>query len=1639
MPARNLVFLPLSEAANSAENLRVGRTAGNKNYYGRYIMNLPSVAICVPSHRFALSVTLLLLAASAHAIPPILTPISGQSVREGANLSIPLSATDPDGGTITFSATGMPGFCSLTDSNDGTGSIDCSPGAGDAGNSNITVTATDSALETASDNFVLTVEANTAPNIGNIINRSMAEGTSLNIPVSASDNDGDGVSFSESGLPGFCSLTDNNDNTADIDCNPGAGGAGVYPVTITATDDAPIPLGDSELFTLTVSANSAPVITAINNQSVAEGATLDIPLSASDSPGDSLAFSETGLPGFCALTDNGNGTGNIECNPGAGDSGTYTPITITVTDDAPVPGSDSDSFSLTVTSNTAPILAPIADQGVAEGASLNISLSATDPNGDGLAFSQSGLPGFCSLTDNGNGTGNIACSPGGGDGGSYPITITVTDNAPIPLNDSDPFTLTVSTNTPPVLTPIANQSVEEGETLNVPLNATDGDGDGLSFSQTGLPGFCSLTDNGNGTGSIACNPGGGDGGTYPITVTVTDDAPVPASDSDPFTLTVSANNPPVLTGIPDQSVVEGGSISIGLNATEPDGDGMSLSQTGMPGFCSLTDNGNGIGTIDCNPVVGDAGAYPIIVTVTDDGPVPAQASDNFVLTVDANQPPTASGVSITGDPTVGSQLTGNYTYADAEDDPEGSSTFRWLRNGTAISGATAQTYTVVVADVETSLRFEVTPVATTGATTGTPVQSGDLQISNTAPSITGQNRIQVVEDTSREIVLGDLIVSDLDSDYPDDFTLAVQDGANYSRVGSTITPAQDFNGDLTVPVTVNDGFVDSPVFNLVVTVTPVNDAPSITGVVAPLSTPEDTPRTILVEELVITDPDNAFPADFTLVLQDGANYERSGIDGNTIVPAENFNGTLSIPATVSDLEPLTSVVFNITLTVSAENDTPTPDLPIDPQTAIENTPFLLDVSGNFSDADGDALAFSTIGLPPSLEIDPVTGVISGTPRFEDARDNEPYVVVVTAQDPVGAFATAEFDLTVSALDRANLALLIDVSSEAASPTEDLRWTFSAINPIGPQPGQDVELTGRFVGAGISVSAEPGTSCTIDPAEGAVTQFMCTLGALPIGGTLSVVLTTSITQATEIVVFATAAGAQNLPIDPNIEDNSAFEAAGVADSFSNGAVQFLGVATIRSMAAGDLNGDGLTDIVAGTAAGQPVQLFLGDLPRESCDCPRDFLATPLSIANNGAQEGVALADFDRNGSLDVVVANDGGLADVVFLNDGAGNFGTLPSFVLTATFAKDVAVGDFNGDANPDIVIAAVGGNPVFLGDGTGAFTLETTLGTANSSEVAVADLDGNGLDDVVVANIGTPSQVWLRSGGGGFVAGSPLAIGDATSVLAADLNGSGGPDLVFGRVPADDNDVPSNPVLLNDGTGTFGAASDLLGLSPTNDVLVGETNGDGLPDLVFVNASGVHQIWTAGAGGYSLHREQIIDGDAQSGLLTDLGFTDNGNPGGHDLAIGGAGAGGLGVYLNDGDGNLGRGDAVPPVLTLLGEPALEIDSGGAYRDAGATALDNIDGDVSGSITVTGAVNTAVVGSYTLTYNVSDFAGNAATAVTRTVTVAPAAGTGGGGGGAISIGVLNALAALVIFLHFHGIRARRNARVIIKITRDDPDE
>jgi gliding motility-associated-like protein len=186
---------------------------------------------------------------------------------------------------------------------------------------------------------------------------------------------------------------------------------------------------------------------------------------------------------------------------------------------------------------------------------------------------------------------------------------------------------------------------------------------------------------------------------------------------------------------------------------------------------------------------------------------------------------------------------------------------------------------------------------------------------NKTPVITGQTSLSTMEDQPITISFNDLVVEDPDDSYPTGFTMTLQPGSNYTISGQTITPDAGFTGTLSVPVTVNDGKNESDPFTLSITVNeqvPVNSKPVITGQVV-LSTEEGTPITVQFSDLTVTDADDPYPAGFTMTLTAGSDYT---IAGQTVTPDAGFTGTLTVPATVNDGEE-SSDVFNLSITVTA--------------------------------------------------------------------------------------------------------------------------------------------------------------------------------------------------------------------------------------------------------------------------------------------------------------------------------------------------------------------------------------------------------------------------------------------------------------------------------------------------------------------------------------------------------------------------------------------------------------------------------------------------------------------------------------------------------------------------------------------------
>ena len=415
------------------------------------------------------------------------------------------------------------------------------------------------------------------------------------------------------------------------------------------TTDRPTPiLNLLAISDSTVKVNTPPSLTDIPNQTLAEGAAITLPVTATDAESNVIRLESRQFPTFVTLQDNGGGNGSITIAPPAGFVGAYTDLQVIAFDNGTPPLSDTATFTVTVTrANTPPELSPILDQTIVEGQSRVVPVLATDAEGDALTLSANNFPSFASLRDNGNGTGAISLDPPLGSAGTYPnLRVIVFETANPTFADTVSFSLSVrGQEPPPVLDAIPDTTMSEGNALTIPVRATKGSGtDDIILAVNNLPSFGSFTDHHNGTGTIRFAPDFTHAGVYAdIKVTAQDTSTPPLTDSVTFTLTVlNVNRPPVLEPLPfnNYTIDEGGNIALALRASDPDNDSLRFSVLNLPGFGALTDNGDGTGTVRFTPGNNDSGTYPNIqVVVTDNGAPNLSDAEVFELTVrDVIQP-----------------------------------------------------------------------------------------------------------------------------------------------------------------------------------------------------------------------------------------------------------------------------------------------------------------------------------------------------------------------------------------------------------------------------------------------------------------------------------------------------------------------------------------------------------------------------------------------------------------------------------------------------------------------------------------------------------------------------------------------------------------------------------------------------------------------------------------------------------------------------------------------------------------------------------------------------------------------------------------------------------------------------------------
>lgn len=282
-------------------------------------------------------------------------------------------------------------------------------------------------------------------------------------------------------------------------------------------------------------------------------------------------------------------------------------------------------------------------------------------------------------------------------------------------------------------------------------------------------------------------------------------------------------------------------------------------------------------------------------------------------------------------------------------------------------------------------------------------------------------------------------------------------------------------------------------------------------------------------------------------------------------------------------------------------------------------------------------------------------------------------------------------------------------------------------------------------------------------------------------------------------------------------------------------------------------------------------------------------------------GAAIADFNRDGRMDLAVTSDTPDKISIFYGNGDGTFGA-PQIIQTGsgTGPESIVAADIEGDGDMDLVVTLHNANTVraYVNNGAGVFTVGSSVATgANPRGVIAADLDGDSDPDFAVANRDGNSVTVIRNNAGVLALGVTMATGglEPRGVAAGDFNRDGRMDLAV-------TNHDSRSVTILSGSGNFAfaltATLPVLTSSRPDGVAAADLDGDGDVDLAVAisdqPAVNVVGIYTNNGGSFSGPTPFNTGGlNPSHVLITD--FDLDGKP---DIAVANEDSGNISVFQN---------------------------------------------------------------------------------------------------------------------------------------------
>ena len=653
---QTLTFSIRNRPAWAAFDAATGRLQGSPPSAGTFA----DVAISVSDGQVAVqlpSFTILVTPPPVNR-PPVISGVPMTSVEAGTAYTFVPTASDPDGDTLMFSIAGQPGWAAFDTR---TGRLSGTPPSGTTGTfSNIRVSVSDGPNLVTLAAFSITVTApttNRPPTITGSPPSTATQGTLYTFTPTASDPDGNSLTFSIANRPTWATF---NSTNGTLQGTPGAAHIRTYTNIVISVSDGtastPLPA-----FSITVaSSNNPPTISGTPPTTATVGTQYSFTPTASDAEGGTLAFSITNQPSWATFSTT---TGRLQGTPASANIGTFANIGISVSD-----GQDSAplaAFSIVVSAapNQPPTISGVPPSSVTAGTAYSFTPTASDADGGTLTFSITNQPGWATFSTT---TGRLQGTPTAANVGTFAnIGISVSDGQGGSAQLAA-FSIVVNAvpNQPPTISGVPPTTVTAGTAYSFQPTASDADGGTLTFSITNRPTWATFS---TATGRLQGTPTTANVGTFASIGIGVSDGQGGSAQLTTFSIVVSAppNQPPTISGSPPTTVTAGTAYSFTPTASDADGGTLTFSITNRPAWATFSAT---TGRLQGTPTSSNVGTFSNIGIGVSDGQGGAAQLATFQIVVSAppNRAPT-----ITGSPQTSVSAGTAYSFTPTASDPDG--------------------------------------------------------------------------------------------------------------------------------------------------------------------------------------------------------------------------------------------------------------------------------------------------------------------------------------------------------------------------------------------------------------------------------------------------------------------------------------------------------------------------------------------------------------------------------------------------------------------------------------------------------------------------------------------------------------------------------------------------------------------------------------------------------------------------------------------------------------------------------------------------------------------------------------------------------------------------------------------------------